>query len=135
MLQSCLVSIESPARSKLALRRGRSGRRGSTLVLIAVLLPAALAIAAYTINVCYMELARTELQNHDGCGYTSRRKNVAVTGDRGEAIVAAERLMAANPFANQSMSLSGSDVIFGVSTRRSRRSDIALHRPNSIPTR
>ena len=29
---------------------------------MAILLPAALAIAAYTINVVYMELARTELQ-------------------------------------------------------------------------
>lgn len=37
-------------------------RTGSVLVLMAVLLPVALAIAAFCVNIVYMELSRTQLQ-------------------------------------------------------------------------
>ena len=94
-----------------------ASRRGTTLVLMAFLLPATLAIAAFSINVVYMELARTELQITTDVATRAAGKTLAVTGDRNKAIAAAERLMTANPFANQSMSLSGANVVFGVSTR------------------
>lgn len=104
-------------------------RSGTTLALMAVLLPVVLAVAAYSINVVYMELARTELQITTDVATRAAGKTLAVTGDRVKAIAAAERLMRANPFANQQMNLSGADLVFGASSRRS-----ATERYSFVPT-
>lgn len=93
-------------------------RKGATLVLLCLLLPVVLGIAAYSINVVYMELARTELQITTDVATRAAGRTLAVTGSQQQAILAAERLMQANPFANETMSLSGSDIVFGVSTRQ-----------------
>ena len=100
------------------MRRHRRVRKGATLVLLCLLLPIVLGIAAYSINVVYMELARTELQITTDVATRAAGRTLAVTGSQQQAILAAERLMQANPFANQTMSLSGSDIVFGVSTRQ-----------------
>ncbi len=64
-----------------------------------------------------MELARTELQITTDVATRAAGRMLSVTGSEQQAILAAERLMQANPFANQTMSLSGSNIVFGVSTR------------------
>ncbi len=97
----------------------RLRRRGTTLVVLTFLLPVVLAIAAYSINVVYMELARTEQQITTDVATRAAGRMLAVTGDKHQATFAAERLMKANPFANTTMTLSGADIVFGVSTRQS----------------
>lgn len=116
-------------------KQAHGRRRGATLVLLAFLLPAALAIAAYSINVVYMELSRTELQIATDVSTRAAGRMLAVTGDEKQAIAAAERLMRANPFANSTMSLDGANIVFGVSTRRSvadRYSFVHGENPNAV---
>lgn len=98
-------------------RRASRARRGSTIVLMCLLLPVVLAIAAFVINVVYMELARTELQITTDVATRAAGRVLAVTGDQQQAIDAADRLLKANPFANETLPLSGTDIVFGVSTR------------------
>jgi Mg-chelatase subunit ChlD len=102
------------------------------------MLPVVLAIAAYAINVVYIELARTELQITIDVSTRAAGRVLAVTRDRAQAIAAAERLMAENPFANEQMNLSGSDLEFGVSTRYSERERYAFKpgpNPNAVQIR
>ena len=105
-----------PTCSVIARRRMRN-RSGSTATMLALMLPVVLAIAAYGINVVYMELARTELQITVDIATRAAGRVLAVTGDQQQAISAAEKLMNENPFANEKMTLSGSNIVFGVSTR------------------
>ncbi len=87
--------------------------------MLALMLPVVLAIAAYAINVVYIELARTELQITIDVSTRAAGRVLAVTRDTTQATAAAERLMLENPFANEQMNLRGSDLVFGVSTRYS----------------
>ena len=104
----------------LAARRRMRYRRGATAASLALMLPVVLAIASYGINVVYMELARTELQITIDVATRAAGRILAVTGDRQQAIAAADKLMKENPFANEKMTLRGSDIVFGVSTRFSK---------------
>ncbi|MEO9590320.1 TadE/TadG family type IV pilus assembly protein, partial [Rhodopirellula bahusiensis] len=97
---------------------GRSkDRSGTTVVMLVILLPVMLAVAAYCINVVYMEMARTELQISTDLATRAAGRVLAVTGDKGEAIDAAERLLEANPYLNRTLSIGDADIIFGKSTR------------------
>ncbi|MDX1927182.1 MAG: VWA domain-containing protein [Pirellulaceae bacterium] len=116
-------------------RENRKRREGATLVLLCLLLPVVLGIAAYSINVVYMELARTELQITTDVATRAAGRTLAVTGSQQQAILAAERLMQANPFANQTMSLNGSDIVFGISTRQAanqRYNFVSGTNPNAV---
>ena len=100
--------------------RGKSSRlapQGAVAVLLVILLPILLAVASYCINLVYMELARTELQISTDVATRAAGRVLAVTGDKNQAIAAADRLLQANPYANQSITISGTDVVFGKSTR------------------
>lgn len=94
-------------------------RQGATAATLALLIPVVLAVAAYVINVVYIELARTELQITIDVSTRAAGRVLAVTGSQEQATAAADRLMAVNPFANKQMTLKGSDIVFGVSTRYS----------------
>lgn len=92
-------------------------RSGTTAVAMALMLPVVLAVASYTINVAYMELARTELQITIDVSTRAAGRVLAVTGNQQLAMEAAETFMKENPFANEKMTLSATDIAFGVSTR------------------
>jgi hypothetical protein len=103
--------------------------------MLALMLPVVLAIAAFVINVVYMEMTRTELQITIDVATRAAGRVLSVTGSQEEAIAAAEDLMRRNPFANQTMTLSGSDIVFGVSSRYSeaeRYSFTAGAHPNAV---
>lgn len=116
----------------LATKQRMRGRRGATAAMLALMLPVVLAIAAYAINVVYIELARTELQITIDVSTRAAGRVLAVTRDESQAIAAAERLMAENPFANEHMNLNGSDLVFGVSTRYSEAERYAF-KPGANP--
>ena len=115
-----MQKLQYPTISISKQRRMKS-RRGATAATLALMLPVVLAIAAYGINVVYMELARTELQITIDVATRAAGRVLAVTGDKQQAIAAADNLMKENPFANEKMTLSGSDIVFGVSTRTSEK--------------
>lgn len=97
--------------------RSKKNRRGATAAFFAAMLPVALVIACYAINVVYMELARTELQITMDVATRAAGRTLATSGDVHASRDSAVRLMDVNPFANQRMTLRGSNLNFGVSTR------------------
>lgn len=96
-----------------------AARHGHSLVVLCLLFPVILAISAFSINLVYMELARTELQIATDVATRAAGRVLAVTGSQDEAIAAAERLLQENPYCNQTLSIKNTDIVFGVSTRTS----------------
>ncbi len=113
-------------------------RPASALALLVVLLPVALAISAYAINVVYMELARTQLQVNTDVATRASGRVLAVTGDRGRAIEAAQRMLSLNNFVNQRLSVTENNIVFGASTRTAateRYSFSPSNNPNAVQFR
>ena len=94
-------------------------RIGSAMVLLTFLIPVILAVAAYTINVVYMELIRTELQIGTDIATRAAGRTLAVTGNKNKAIENARKFAAANTVCKIPLTLKESDVLFGASTRSS----------------
>ena len=98
---------------------GKKARRGATMALLAILMPVMLAVAAFAINVVYMEMTRTELQISTDIATRAAGRTLAVTDDEAQAIAAAHLLLSQNSYANQFLQPSEVDIQFGVSTRSS----------------
>jgi Flp pilus assembly protein TadG len=120
---------------RVQFRRRNRIRHGAMLVMMVLMIPVVLIVAAYAINVVYMEMTRTELQITVDVATRAAGRTLAVTGDQELAKQAAERLMLANPLANGKLTLDASDVVFGVSTRLSedeRYTFAAGPKPNAV---
>ena len=116
-------------------RRTRTRRRGATMAMLAILMPVMIGVAAFAINVVYMEMTRTELQISMDIAARAAGRTLAVTEDQQQAIAAAENMLALNPYANQTLSLSETELEFGVSTRISdadRYDFAAASTPNAV---
>ncbi|WP_419194233.1 VWA domain-containing protein [Novipirellula herctigrandis] len=87
------------------------------MALLVFMLPVILCIASYVINLAYMETARTELQISTDVATRAAGRMLAVTGDQDQAIAAADRFLQMNPYSNREISVGGTDIVFGVSTR------------------
>lgn len=105
-------------RASVNLRLPQTHRRhGSAMVFLSFLLPVILMVAAYTINVVYMELVRTELQVGTDIATRAAGRTLALTGDKRLAIADAKRLAAANTVCKIPLTLDDSDIVFGASIR------------------
>ena len=89
------------------------------MAMLAMMMPVMLAIAAFVINVVYMEMVRTELQITTDLATRAAGRTLAVTGDETAAIQAADTLFQANTYGNGHLTLDDTDIVFGVSTRYS----------------
>lgn len=94
-------------------------RHASTLALLTVILPVVLTVAAFSINVVYMELARTQLQINTDVATRAAGRVLARTADKAQALAAAERIMQLNSFGQTKLSLGANNISFGASTRTS----------------
>lgn len=128
-----VVVRSRPLRSLLGRSRCHGDqRRGATMALMAVMLPVVLAVAAYAINVVYIETTRTELQITTDIATRAAGRTLAVTGSQEQALVQANRLLAVNPYANQEITIEGTESLFGSSTRMSENERYAF-KPSSKP--
>ncbi|QDV40790.1 von Willebrand factor type A domain protein [Stieleria neptunia] len=102
------------------------------MAMLAILMPVMIGIAAFAINVVYMEMARTELQISLDVAARAAGRTLAVTEDESQASNAAENMLALNPYANQVLTPDETNIEFGFTTRYS-----DLHRytfyPGSTP--
>lgn len=94
-------------------------RRGATMAMIAILMPIMIGVAAFAINVVYMEMTRMELQISMDLAARAAGRTLAVTEDQNQAIAAAENMLTRNPYANQVLTLDEVNLDFGISTRTS----------------
>lgn len=101
-------------------------RRGATLVLLAIMLPVILIMAAFVINIAYMQLNRTELRVSTDAAARAAGRTFAMTGSTGQAMSAGKAAARRNPVANQPLNLANSDFTFGQSTRASTASRYAF---------
>lgn len=97
--------------------RGGSRRRGAVIVLMVLLLPIAVLMAAIAINLAYIELSRTELIIATDAAARAGGRDLITTGSMTAARTRAQQLAIANPVAGVGLNLSNSDIQFGTSTR------------------
>ncbi len=83
------------------------------LILVAVMLVILLVMMAFSIDVAYMQLVRTELRTATDAAAHAASENLARTQDTNEARQAARTIAALNPVAGDPLLLSDGDVIFG----------------------
>jgi Ca-activated chloride channel family protein len=99
--------------------RPRKARRGATLAMIAIMLPVILVLAAFAINVAYMELNRTELRVATDAATRAAGRTYAMTGNVAQSRKAGQDTALRNTVANKPLSLATEDFVFGKATRAS----------------
>ena len=75
-------------------------RRGATMVLVVILLPALFALASFAINVAHMESLNTELQIATDAAVRAAGRAYADTGDKNIALAAAQTAASKNKIGN-----------------------------------
>ncbi len=86
-------------------------RRGAVLALVAILMVVLLGMVAFAVDMGYISLARTQLQNAVDSGAMAAAS--VMSNNQASVIAEARKFVAANPAAAQSVNISDSDVEFG----------------------
>lgn len=93
-------------------------RRGAMLVMILVLLPVLLSLAAYAINLAHIESAHTEIRIANDAAAKAAGRVYSLTGDRALALEAAQEAAENNPIFNEFvLPIEDGDLTIGSSTR------------------
>jgi hypothetical protein len=90
-------------------------RHGVMLVMIAVCLPLCVLMAAFAVDVAWMQLVRTELRSATDAAARAGAKGLSLYQDRGAARETAKRAASRNQVAGDPMRLSNRDIEIGVS--------------------
>jgi Ca-activated chloride channel family protein len=112
-------NMSSTFRYRISRGAGRRARRGAILVLLALLLPVALVLCGFALNLAYLEMNRTELQIATDAAARSGGRALSVTGSTATAISTAESFAQLNPVAGQPLHLKPTDIVFGQANRPS----------------
>lgn len=94
-------------------RPGRAPRRGSIAVLTLILIAVLLAMAAFAVDVSYMQLTRSQLRRTTDLAARAAGEAIYRTGDTGIALAAARRAARENPVAGRAVALDARQVVFG----------------------
>jgi len=92
-------------------------RRGAMAVMMAVCLPAILILAAFAVDVAYMQLVRTELRIATDAAALAGGRQLSISQSAGDAIAAAQDAATKNNVAGEPFQLNASDVTLGSSAR------------------
>lgn len=98
-------------------RRQKSARRGAILVLIAVLMPVFVLMAAFAVDIAWMQLVRTELRTATDSASRAGAKTLSLLQDEDAARAAAVEAASRNRVAGRGLTIVPSDVQFGQSTQ------------------
>ena len=96
----------------------RPNRRGAVLVLIALASVLLLAMLAFTVDVPYMQLVRTELRIATDAAAKAGTEALIRTQNADKAIQAAIDVAALNTVAGQKLMLDSNDIVLGRSARQ-----------------
>jgi len=91
----------------------RGNRRGAMLVLIAVCLPLLIIMAAFAIDVAYMQLVRTELRTATDAAARAGAKELSLSQNVDTARARAKATAKRNLVAGDPLLLADSDIVFG----------------------
>ncbi len=92
-------------------------RRGSLLVLFALMLPVMILLVALAINVAYMQLNRTQMFIATDAATRAGGRELSTTGNLAKAKAMAREAARRNLVAGKPLRLSDQDFTFGVSSR------------------
>src|SRR6476619_7067173 len=92
-------------------------RQGAMLVLIAVCLPLCIIMAAFAVDVAWMQLVRTELRTSTDAAARAGAKELSLAQDTTVAKNMAKTVAKRNLVAGDPLLLADSDIVFGVSTQ------------------
>lgn len=95
----------------------KDSRQGAMLVLIAVCLPLCIVMAAFAINVAWMQLVRTELRTSTDAAARAAAKELSLAQSTTEARNAAKDAAKRNFVAGAPLLLADNDIEFGNSTQ------------------
>src|SRR5687767_1276423 len=97
-------------------------RRGAMLVLIAVCLPLCLIMAAFAVDVAWMQLVRTELRISTDAAARAAAKELSLAQDINAARAKGKDFARRNLVAGEPLQLANADLQFGVSTQANENS-------------
>ncbi len=100
-------------------RDSTQARRGTVTALMAFMLPLIVLMAAFAINLCYMELNRTEMITATDAAVRAGGRELCVTRSTAAAKTRAIAIAAMNDIAGTPLSLHDDDLTFGTSQRPS----------------
>lgn len=109
------MSLSSRKSSSVQARRCR----GVVVPLVAVILPVIMIMAAFTVNLSYMELTRTELRISADAATRAAGRTFVNTNSQAQARASARLAATRNQVAGGALQLSDSDIEFGTSARNS----------------
>src|SRR5215471_9727673 len=94
-------------------------RQGAMLVLVAVCLPLCIIMAAFAINVAWMQLVRSELRTSTDAAARAGAKELSLAQNTPDARLAAKNAAKRNLVAGQPLLLADSEIEFGNSSQPS----------------
>src|SRR3954464_6417843 len=92
-------------------------RRAAMMVLIAVCLPLCLIMAAFAVDVAWMQLVRTELRTSTDAAARAAAKQLSLSQSTDVARAQAKDIAKRNPVAGDPLLLSDADIEFGNSSQ------------------
>lgn len=112
-------------------------RAGSALFVLLSLMVVCLTIAGLAINICFLELGRTELQISNDICARAACSTLARTGSKQEATNAAVTLASQNPVCGSELLIDEEDLKYGVATRLEKNegyrfSELDVENPNAV---
>lgn len=102
---------------RLSATQCHAKRKGATLVIIAVLLPMLMVLAAFAINVSHIESVRTEVQVATDAAARAAAREYLVTRDKNLALDAARDMLSRNPVNGFVVPIEFGDLEFGTGQR------------------
>ncbi len=98
-------------------RQPVSARRGAIVALVAVFLPIILMMAAFAVNLAYMELVRSELRTSTDAAARAASRTLSLTQDSVAAVAEARDAASRNSVGGVPLLLDDTDIEFGTATR------------------
>src|SRR5690349_2146638 len=122
--------------STIRIKHNRTSRRGAMMVLIAVCLPLCIIMAAFAIDVAWMQLVRTELRTSTDAAARAAAKELSLSQTAAAARNRAKEVAKRNLVAGDPLLLDNSDIVFGNGTQASETSRFKFtpggNKPNAV---
>ncbi len=116
-----------------ACKLGRGNRRGAMLVLIAICLPLCIIMAAFAVDVAWMQLVRTELRTSTDAAARAAAKQLSLAQDTKVATTFAKTAAQRNLVAGDPLMLADKDIVFGKSTQANELAHFAFVAGSKTP--
>ena len=111
----------------------RTTRRAAMLVLIAICLPLCVIMAAFAVDVAWMQLVRTELRTATDSAARAGSKELSLSQDIAAARQRAKQAALRNEVASEPLALADRDIQIGLSTQANSTSRFAFASSDAKP--